>query len=288
MYWPESGVYSRSPAGRRGPETLRLVLDRYADPANYPADLSVIRRATAPQSAGNSLHSVVLRGSGPAAGLTDEFGVDEDRHLVLFEHIRDWSGRVAASLTWKEQSLNITLAKESFVFTPPPGAVQTAETLGSPEPRCQATLSLTAPPSEITPADFTLPDQNGQAVRFADLNGPVMLTFWHSWTPLATAQIQVLEKLQKTRGAAKLTVLGYTDEPPEVVKAFLEKNGLTLRTLIDPAHSAKWLYPSTPGFREMRYTPTTVVVRGNKDFATAWPGALSMDALEQALQLTGR
>jgi Ca-activated chloride channel family protein len=288
MYWPASGVYSRSPAGARGPSTLRLVLDRYADPANYPVDLSVVRHATAPQSSGNPLHYVVLRGGGPAAGLTHEFWVDEEHHVVLFEQFRDWGGRVAANLMWKQQSLNATLAKESMVFTPPPNAIQTANPLGSPEPRCQATLPFYTPPSEVTPADFTLPDQNGEAVRFAELKGIVTLTFWHTWTPLAIPQIQALEKLQKSHGAARLTVLGYTDEPPEVVKAFLEKTGLTLRTIIDTAHSAKWLYPSTPGFREMRYTPTTVVVRRNKDFATAWPGGLSGEGLEQALQLTGR
>jgi len=285
MYWPESGVYSKAPASGRARDVFRVVLDRYANPANYPADLRVVRRSTTLQSGGDPLHYVVLRGGGPAAGLTHEFWVEEEHHLVIFEQIRDWAGRDTANLTWKQQSLDVTLARESFVFTPPPGTTQTADRLGLPEPRCGAVLSFVAAPSEVTPVDFTLPDQDGQPVRFAELKGAVMLTFWHTWTPLAAAQLQILEKFQKSHGTGKLTVLGYTDEPPEVVRAYLKKNGLTLRTLVDPKHGVKWLYPRPPGWREIRYTPTTVVVARDRKRATAWPGGLSMEGLEQALQM---
>ena len=42
-------------------------------------------------------------------------------------------------------------------------------------------VRLMALPSETTPADFTLPDQAGRAVRFAELKGsPMVLTFWHT------------------------------------------------------------------------------------------------------------
>ena len=182
------------------------------------------------------------------AGLTHEYWVEEKHHLVIFERIGDWAGHLTASLTWKEQRLNFTVERESFVFAPPPGAIRAADPLGIPEPHCEAAFPYTALPSETTPADFTLPDQAGQAVRFAELKGtPIVLTFWHTWSPLAAAQLRELEQFQKQRGARGVVVLGYTDEPPEVVRAFLQKNGLTLRTMIDRDHSATWLCPPDAG-----------------------------------------
>ncbi|MGA9623747.1 MAG: VWA domain-containing protein, partial [Bryobacteraceae bacterium] len=283
MYWPASGVYSRSAVSGWAREAFAAVLERYAYPANYPADLRVVRRAT------DASPYVVLRGRGPVAGLTHEYWVEEKHHLVIFERIGDWAGHLTASLTWKEQRLNFTVERESFVFAPPPGAIQAADPLGIPEPRCEAAFPFTALPSETTPADFTLPDQAGQAVRFAELKGtPMLLTFWHTWSPLAAAQLRELEQFQKQRGARGVVVLGYTDEPPEVVRAFLQKNGLTLRTMIDRDHSATWLYPRTPGWREMRYEPTTVVVSRDGKSATAWPGGLSMEGLQQAMRVSGK
>ncbi|SPE32849.1 hypothetical protein SBA3_1920029 [Candidatus Sulfopaludibacter sp. SbA3] len=239
MYWPASGVYSQSPAGSLGRDAFRVALDRYADPASYPADLHVVRRFTATQPAGGDLHYIVLRGRGPASGLTREYWVQEEHHLVVFEQIRDWAGHVAANLTWKQQTLNLTLAPASFAFAPPQGTIRTAGSLGLPEPRCGNAFPYPATPTEITPADFTLPDQNGREVRFEKSKGPVVLTFWHTWLPVAVLQLQALEKFQESRRVRGVEVLGYTDEPPEVVKEFLRKNGLTSRTLIDPDHSVQ-------------------------------------------------
>ena len=100
---------------------------------------------------------------------------------------------------------------------------------------------------------------------------------------MAVSQLRELEGFQKERGA-RVVVLGYTDEPQEVVRAFLRKNSLTLRTIVDREHSAKWLYPRTPGWSAMRYEPTTVVVARDGQSATAWPGGLSAAGLMQAMQ----
>jgi VWFA-related protein len=284
MYWPASGVYSRSPVSGRARDAFAAVLDRYADAANYPDDLRVIRRAAAGEGTANATHYVVLRGRGPVAGLTHEYWVEEQHHVVLFERISDWAGHVTASLTWKDQRLNLKLEPESFVFTPPTGTVQAADPLGVPEPHCGTAFPFAVVPSESIPADFTLPDQAGQAVRFADLKGaPMVLTFWHTWSPLAAEQLRQLERLQKDRGARGVAVLGYTDEPPEVVRAFLQNNGLTIRTMIDRDHGVKWLFLRTPGWREMRYEPTTVVVSRDGKRAMVWPGGLSAQSLYQAM-----
>lgn len=198
MYWPASGVYSRSAASGRARVAFAAVLDRYGEPANYAADLRVVRRAT------DASPYVVLRGRGPLAGLTREYRVEEKHHLVVLERINDWAGHLTASLTWKEQRLNFTVERESFVFAPPPGAMEAADALGVPEPHCEATFPFMALPSETTPADFTLPDQAGQTVRFAELKGaPMVLTFWHRWSPLAVARV-----------LPPLPGLGGSDRPP--------------------------------------------------------------------------
>jgi peroxiredoxin len=165
--------------------------------------------------------------------------------------------------------------------------MEAAAPLGVPEPHCVDALSYVALPSETTPVDFTLPDQDGQPVRFAELKGvPIVLTFWHTWSPLAVAQLQKLEGFRNERDAQGVIVLGYTDEPPEVVRAFLRKNGRTLRTIIDRHHRAAWLYPRTPGWRDMRYEPTTIVVAKGGETATAWPGGLSVTDLKEALRVS--
>lgn len=184
----------------------------------------------------------MLRGRGPGSGLTDEFWVSEEHHLIVFEQIRDWAGRLTATLSWKHQALNPPLPPESFIFTPPAGAIQTADRLGPPEPHCADALSFIALPGETAPSAFALPDENGQTVRSTDWNGPVTLIFWHTWSPIAIPQLQAVAEFQENPGVPGVTILGYTDEPPEVVSEFLRKNGLTLRTIIDPQHTAGWLY----------------------------------------------
>jgi VWFA-related protein len=298
MYWPASGVYSQSPASGRARDAFRLVLDRYADAASYPSDLRIVRRAAAGEGSGGSSNYVVLRGSGPAAGLTHEYWVQEPRHVVVSEQVRDWVGHVAAILTWKQQTLNPTVDAESFAFTPPEAAVRTADPLAPPEPQCANTFSYPALPTDTTPADFTLPDQDGKAVRFASLTGQVILTFWHTWLPRAASQLRALEQFKTGPAGRKTQVLGYTDEPPEVVRKFLRDNGLTLRTILDPDHSAKWLYPPTsrwnesfyartPDWSGMQYAPTTVIVPPNGKSATAWSGELTAVGLERAIRISG-
>jgi len=97
MYWPASGVYSRSPASGRARDAFGAVLDRYAHPP-------IIRRTCASYvrvAAGKGLPAaspyVVLRGRGPVAGLTHEYWVEEKHHLVLFERISDWAGHITAA-----------------------------------------------------------------------------------------------------------------------------------------------------------------------------------------------
>jgi len=176
-------------------------------------------------------------------------------------------------------ALNFTLARESFVFAPPPGAIQAADPLGLPEPHCGAALPFAALPSETIPADFTLPDQAGQAVRFAKLKGkPMVLTFWHTWSPLAAVQLLHWKGSEGTRRAGWLCWV-HGRAARSVRRS--QKNGLTIRTMIDRDHSVKWLYPRTPGWRDMRYEPTTVVVARDGRSAMAWPGELSEEGLKQ-------
>lgn len=78
----------------------------------------------------------------------------------------------------------------------------------------------------------------------------------------------------------------------------LRHNGLSLRTLIDPGHTVNWLYPPSSHWDEgayprrlgegMRYAPLTIVVPENGRSATAWSGGLSVEGLEQAVDISAK
>lgn len=84
--------------------------------------------------------------------------------------------------------------------------------------------------------DFTLPDQDGNRVRLADLlaNGPVLLYFYPAdFTPGCTKEACGLRDRFPTANAAGLTIVGVSPQSPESHRRFRERHGLPFTLLAD-------------------------------------------------------
>jgi thioredoxin-dependent peroxiredoxin len=89
-----------------------------------------------------------------------------------------------------------------------------------------------------TAPDFTLPDQDGEAVTLSALRGrPVVVYFYpKADTPGCTTQACGVRDHQADYDAAGATVLGISPDPKAKVKRFHTKQSLTFRLLADEDH----------------------------------------------------
>src|SRR4051812_46057103 len=95
-----------------------------------------------------------------------------------------------------------------------------------------------------TAPDFTLPDQDGEAVTLSALRGrPVVLYFYpKADTPGCTTQACGIRDHRADYEAAGAVVLGVSPDPVAAVKKFADKQSLNFRLLADEDHSVCDLY----------------------------------------------
>ena len=87
---------------------------------------------------------------------------------------------------------------------------------------------------ERNQVNFTLTDLNGQAWTLKDLRGKVvMLNFWATWCPPCRKEMPDLEALYKQFEPQGLVILGISDDDPEKVREFVQKQGTTYPVLLD-------------------------------------------------------
>ena len=104
----------------------------------------------------------------------------------------------------------------------------------------------------VQPMPFTLRDLAGRAWTLDDFRGQVtVLNFWASWCPPCVEEIPSLNRLRQAFADRpfRLISVNYA-EPPERVRAFLEKVRVDFPVLLDPdgRTSARWqvvAFPST-------------------------------------------
>lgn len=90
---------------------------------------------------------------------------------------------------------------------------------------------------EIAP-DFVLESTNGDAVGLYESSGDVtLLCFWAVGCPPCRAAAPHLQRLQEKHGNRGLTVLAVNawNEPPALVRGFLEEEGLRYTVLLNGA-----------------------------------------------------
>jgi thioredoxin-dependent peroxiredoxin len=86
--------------------------------------------------------------------------------------------------------------------------------------------------------EFTLPDQDGRAVKLSDFRGrPVVVYFYpKAATPGCTTQACGVRDHQADYERANAVVLGISPDPVAKVKKFHEKEGLNFALLADEGH----------------------------------------------------
>lgn len=87
-----------------------------------------------------------------------------------------------------------------------------------------------------SPADFTLPDQDGNAVAWSSLRGRPVVVFCYpkADTPGCTTEACGFRDLAAEFAAAGVTVLGLSADAPAAQKRFATKHGLGYPLLADP------------------------------------------------------
>jgi len=87
--------------------------------------------------------------------------------------------------------------------------------------------------------DFTLPDQNGDAVSLATLRGEWVVVYFYprADTPGCTTQACSIRDRSADYEAAGAAVLGISPDPVAAVGKFAAKHSLRFKLLADEAHS---------------------------------------------------
>ena len=95
---------------------------------------------------------------------------------------------------------------------------------------------------ERNSVNFTLADLDGKSWTLKDLKGKiVMLNFWATWCPPCRKEMPDLELLYRKFEPQGLVILGVSDDDPEKVRAFVQKQGTTYPVLLDPGSKVNQL-----------------------------------------------
>ena len=127
--------------------------------------------------------------------------------------------------------------------------------------------------------DFTLKDMNGADYRMADLKGKVVLVnFWASWCAPCLAEIPEFVKVREAYHDQGFEIVGIsTDDTPEQLKAFAEKNKTNYPLLQVTAEVEE-------AFGPVFGLPTSVLVARDGSVCKRHFGPLSKEQLEKELK----
>jgi thioredoxin-dependent peroxiredoxin len=132
--------------------------------------------------------------------------------------------------------------------------------------------------------DFTLPDQDGEAVSLSDLRGRNVVLYFYpkADTPGCTKQACGVRDHTADYEAADAVVLGVSPDPVRDLRAFADKYGLPFTLLSDEHREVARLYGSNKR--------STVIVDPEGNVATVFPHVkpdehddLVLGALRQAI-----
>ncbi|WP_223586678.1 thioredoxin-dependent thiol peroxidase [Microbacterium sp. OVT16B] len=92
--------------------------------------------------------------------------------------------------------------------------------------------------------DFSLLDQDGEAVRLADLRGEKTVLYFYpaAMTPGCTTQACDFRDSISSLQCAGYRVVGISRDTPEKLAEFRERDGLTFTLLSDPDHAVHTAY----------------------------------------------
>ncbi len=133
--------------------------------------------------------------------------------------------------------------------------------------------------------DFRLQTLDGGSVSLSELRGKVVLLhFWATWCPPCVEEIPSLDRLYRSQPHDGFAVLAVSvDEGgAPAVKAFLERNGLTLPVLLNPDRSVAAGY-GTFKFPETYLVDREGIVRYKIIGAANWDNPAAVKVIQDLL-----
>jgi peroxiredoxin Q/BCP len=126
--------------------------------------------------------------------------------------------------------------------------------------------------------DFTLPDQDGNPVRLADLRGRWVVVYFYpkADTPGCTTQACGVRDHTGDYERAGAVVLGVSPDKPAALRRFADKYGLPFTLLADADHVVAdqygvWAEKSMYGRKYWGVTRSTFIVAPDGTLARAFP-----------------
>lgn len=132
-------------------------------------------------------------------------------------------------------------------------------------------------PGDKAPS-FTLPDQNGDAVKLSDLKGQTLVLFFYprADTPGCTTQACGVRDRSADYSKAGARVIGISPDEVEAIDRFAGKYGLDFTLLADADHSVAeaygtWVEKSMYGKKYMGVQRATFIVGPDGRIARVFP-----------------
>jgi peroxiredoxin len=192
------------------------------------------------------------------------YSISPAKHLILKEVLTSRAGRHVENGLW-----TVVFDTAKFNRPPPQWLLDMAKI---PKVRVRSEWIGKAAP------EFSLPGSDGSPVKLSSLRGKaVLLDFWSTFCGPCKLEIPVLEEVGREYEGKGAVLLGISVDPTEKSKAWLDKNGRTLRTLTDSD------YVASDAFK-IHGIPALVLVGRDGKVKQYWEGSVEKEAVQAALK----
>lgn len=131
--------------------------------------------------------------------------------------------------------------------------------------------------------DFTVYDENGNAVNLSELYGkPIVLNFWASWCGPCRNEMPYFDELYKQRGnEINFVMVNATDGSRETLdkaRSFIKESGYSFPVYYDTDYDASSVYGVTS-------LPTTYFIDKEGNLVAHVFGTMDMDTLKEGARM---
>ena len=202
-------------------------------------------------------------------GVTEDLWIDDATHLVAKEKTDDPSSK--DEVTYTVERVGTDVSPDAIAYSP-----EKTHAVNRTAAAQQAPKTMAGTPAP----NIALRDLDGREVRLSDLRGKVvLLDFWATWCGYCRQALPTIELLHRSLQTKGLVVYGVDDEAPEIARAYLQKYGYTMPSLVDSASAAARAF-------FVNSWPTTVLIdRDGK--VTYYESGSEAEALRDAIRAAG-